>query len=170
MANTGRVTQSFIVLGTLQNGTARVTQSYIILGIGLGISCGSPINGQAQIPYTHTFLSGGGVAPLVFSIVGGSLPPGLSLDPATGILSGIPTTAGTYAFTIQVTDASGQVASVGCSILIAANIVSSKRFGGAHRKCLESEMQPSRLNRLDWTHFSRILEAVKPEDVDEVRG
>jgi hypothetical protein len=67
-----------------------------------------------------------------------------------------------------VTDSSGQIASVACSIMILAGNP-SRGFGGAHRKCLESEMQPSRLNRLDWTHFSRILRAVEPENVEETR-
>jgi large repetitive protein len=35
-----------------------------------------------------------------FSISAGALPPGLALDPASGLISGTPTTAGTYDFTV----------------------------------------------------------------------
>ena len=40
------------------------------------------------------------VAP-VFSIISGSLPPGLTINPRTGIISGTPTQNGNYAFTVQ---------------------------------------------------------------------
>ncbi len=55
-----------------------------------------------SVPYTVTLTATGGVAPYVWSS-SGALPPGLNLS-STGILSGIPTTAGSYQFTIQATD------------------------------------------------------------------
>ena len=51
-----------------------------------------------------------GTAPFVFSIVAGTLPPGLSIDSATGAISGTALTAGTFTFTIQVKDSSGLIA------------------------------------------------------------
>jgi hypothetical protein len=69
----------------------------------------------------------GGTAPYVFSISGGNLPPGLSLNQATGTISGTPTAGGTYSFTAKVVDASGSVcdcnkqATVTCSIVITSN-------------------------------------------------
>jgi hypothetical protein len=118
MADTARVTQSFILAGTLQVGTARVTQSFIIAAIGLGITCGNPPNGQIGVAYSHTFPTGGGIAPLTFSIIAGSLPGGLILNAATGALTGTPTSHGTFAFTIQVQDAFGALNSVSCSIVV----------------------------------------------------
>ena len=55
---------------------------------------------KAQITAT------GGTAPYQFSITSGALPPRLSLNPATGVISGTPTTAGSYQFTITATDSS----------------------------------------------------------------
>lgn len=52
-----------------------------------------------------TFSASGGAAPYTWSVLYGSLPPGLSLDPATGVISGIPTTAGNYLFSIRTQDA-----------------------------------------------------------------
>ena len=40
----------------------------------------------------------------VFTLTGGSLPPGLSLDPATGIISGTPSAFGTWTFTVTATN------------------------------------------------------------------
>jgi hypothetical protein len=52
----------------------------------------------------------GGKAPYAFSVLAEALPPGLNLDSATGLVSGRPSVAGTYSFTVTVRDvaASGQ--------------------------------------------------------------
>jgi hypothetical protein len=42
-----------------------------------------------------------------WAITAGSLPNGISLDPASGVLSGSATATGTYSFTVRVTDATG---------------------------------------------------------------
>src|SRR5207249_398076 len=46
-----------------------------------------------------------GVAPFTWAVTSGALPPGLSLAGST--ISGTPTTAGTYTFTLRATDANG---------------------------------------------------------------
>ncbi|MGB8542650.1 MAG: putative Ig domain-containing protein [Candidatus Acidiferrales bacterium] len=59
------------------------------------------------------FAATGGNAPYTWSVASGSsLPAGLTLDPSTGILSGTPTTAGTFNFGITVTDTSKPPVSV----------------------------------------------------------
>ncbi|SCF27900.1 putative Ig domain-containing protein [Micromonospora mirobrigensis] len=57
--------------------------------------------------YSDQLVVVGGTAPFSWSLAAGSLPPGLTLDPATGLLSGRPTVAGAYSFTVRVTDAFG---------------------------------------------------------------
>jgi hypothetical protein len=52
-----------------------------------------------------TFAATGGTPPYTnWAVTVGSLPPGLTLNAGTGALTGTPTTAGPYSFTIQVTD------------------------------------------------------------------
>ena len=46
----------------------------------------------------------GGVQPYTWSVVAGALPPGLELPKGENTISGSPTTAGTFTFTVRVTD------------------------------------------------------------------
>jgi hypothetical protein len=55
-------------------------------------------------PYSAQLAANGGVGNYTWSIGAGSLPDGLSLNPATGVISGIPVETGTPTFTIGVTD------------------------------------------------------------------
>ncbi len=53
--------------------------------------------------YSQSFASSGGTSPYIYSVSAGSLPPGLTLS-AAGTLSGTPTLAGAYAFTVSSSD------------------------------------------------------------------
>lgn len=52
---------------------------------------------------SQTLTVTGGTAPYTFSVSGGSLPPGMTLS-TSGVLSGTPTTAGSYSFTVTAVD------------------------------------------------------------------
>lgn len=60
--------------------------------------------GVKNAPYSTTFSASGGTGPYTFAVTTGTLPTGLTLNGGTGVLSGTPTTAGTYSFTIRATD------------------------------------------------------------------
>ena len=49
----------------------------------------------------------GGVPPYSWTLASGQLPPGLSLSESPGRITGTPTTAGTFTFTVRVTDDRG---------------------------------------------------------------
>lgn len=61
-----------------------------------------PVVGE---PYSQTISATGGRAPYTWAVTAGALPTGLTLDPDSGVISGVPTTAGDYNFTITATDA-----------------------------------------------------------------
>jgi hypothetical protein len=60
-------------------------------------------------------LVSGGVIPYTFSVISGSLPPGLTLTEA-GDITGTPTETGTFTFTVQVEDAVGNTVSASFKI------------------------------------------------------
>jgi hypothetical protein len=70
------------------------------------ITSSSLTNGAVGVNYTNQLQVAGGSAPFTWTLASSSaaLPPGLSLSPA-GVLSGIPTTSGTFLFPVSVMDA-----------------------------------------------------------------
>ena len=62
-------------------------------------------NGTVGNNYSETLTAAGPtLGTVTWAVTSGFLPPGLSLDSATGIISGIPTSQGTATFTISMTD------------------------------------------------------------------
>ncbi|PBC43545.1 hypothetical protein CJ178_19830 [Rhodococcus sp. ACPA4] len=66
---------------------------------------GTPPTGAVNTPYTHTFTVTGQPAPTV-TVTDGTLPDGLELS-AAGVLSGTPTTAGSFTFSMTASNGFG---------------------------------------------------------------
>lgn len=73
--------------------------------------------GTVGTPYSYQFVANGAPA---YSLGSGSFPAGLTLDPMTGILSGTPTIATGYTFTVNATNGNGTTPSTSQSVTIAA--------------------------------------------------
>jgi hypothetical protein len=76
------------------------------------------LNGTAGESYSRTVAATGGKTPYTWSITAGTLPTGLTLNSTTGAISGTPTVAGTFNFTVQVMDANAFKATKVLSIMI----------------------------------------------------
>jgi hypothetical protein len=72
--------------------------------------------GAVQSSYSATLAATGGVPPYSWSTAGGALPTGLALNPATGIIAGTPTWAGSFSFAAKVQDSKADSNSTGFSI------------------------------------------------------
>lgn len=132
-ASTGAITGTPTTAGT-SNFTARVTDSgspalsdskalsITIHPPPLTVTTSSLPAGDEGLAYSTTLATSGGTPPVTWSITVGALPGGLVLNPATGQISGTPTTPGTFNFTIQATDSGtpAQNASKALSITINA--------------------------------------------------
>ena len=77
----------------------------------LMITTTSPLP-QATIntPYTYNLNATGGTGTYTWSLAGGSLPMGITLNTMTSFVMGTPTQAGTFNFTAKVTDGAGDTA------------------------------------------------------------
>ncbi|WP_216363487.1 putative Ig domain-containing protein [Subtercola boreus] len=80
----------------------------------------APSPGEVGVALSQQPALSGGTAPIVWRIAAGSLPTGITIDAATGLLSGTPTASGTFSPTITATDAFGQVASRPVTLVIVA--------------------------------------------------
>ena len=85
----------------------------------LTVTTTSPLpSGALGVAYSQTLQATGGTAPYTWSATG--LPAGLTLDPATGILSGTPTAGGTSTIAVTVTDAARGTATASLSLTVGA--------------------------------------------------
>ena len=113
---TGAITGTPTAAGSF-NFTVRVTDSTtpapqmasrsysgVISPSALTITTESVPNGTVGVAYSAAFAATGGTAPYTWSISAGSLPAGLTQNSATGAITGTPTAAGSFNFTVRVTD------------------------------------------------------------------
>jgi hypothetical protein len=83
-------------------------------------------------PYEAMLEATGGIAPYTWEVVAGTLPEGLELGAATGMISGTPTTEGDYVATMKVTDSTGVTAEgeVSLSVVILPLVIETVELVG----------------------------------------
>jgi Bacterial Ig-like domain (group 3)/Putative Ig domain len=94
--------------------TALVTLS-ISVASGLSITTAKLPQATQGINYSVTLAATGGITPYKWSVSSGTLPAGLTLDPVTGEIAGIPNTFGSFKITLQVSDSEGTPATSAAS-------------------------------------------------------
>jgi len=97
-------TFTFTLAVTDSRGGTASGQFTVIIATGLTITSPAILpGGTPNTPYSYLFTAAGGTAPYTWTVPSGSLPSGVTIA-SNGQLSGQPTAAGTYHFTVQVTD------------------------------------------------------------------
>lgn len=108
-----------------------VTASFAILAdaITLAPATGALSPAIAGTAYGQAFTAAGGTAPYIYAITSGAFPGGLNLAGST--LSGTPTAAGTFSFTVTATDGNGFTASAAYTLEIGAPAITLTPAAGA---------------------------------------
>jgi hypothetical protein len=111
-------------------GTATSNCGITIAPPTITAECASMTAGTVGVPYSSAITVTGGTAPYTFAIASGSLPGGLTLNTTTGAITGTPTTAGPFSFTVSVTDSTPGVHATtttsNCGITIAPPTISAQ--------------------------------------------
>ena len=110
---TGAVLVSVVSLGIASAGAYTYNPSPTL-------QFSAPPGGEVGVGYSDQLTVTGGTSPFTWSVSSGTLPAGVTLAPSTGLLSGTPTAAGSYTFTVEVTDAGGLTATESVSMTIIA--------------------------------------------------
>jgi hypothetical protein len=104
-------TSNFTVRATNSAGTDDQALSILVTQTGTGptITTTTLPTGTVDVLYAQTVVATG-TAPITWSVASGSLPTGLSLNTATGVVSGLPTASGSYTFALSATNVAGTAA------------------------------------------------------------
>ena len=116
-------TYSFMVRVTGGNSLSSTKEFNLTINAvlpALTIATASPLpSGTVSTAYGATLAASGGATPYTWSLASGSLPSGLSLN-GGGTVGGTPGAAGTYSFTVKVTDGNGSSATQAFFLVVAS--------------------------------------------------
>jgi hypothetical protein len=92
-----------------------------IAPVPLTVNPSSLPNGTQSVAYSQTVTTSGGTGTYTYAVLTGALPTGLSLNAGSGVISGTPSAAGTYNFTIQSTDSTPNTGTRAYTVSIGTN-------------------------------------------------
>jgi hypothetical protein len=126
-ANISGGTYPFTVMVSDQNGVGFFSSQNLSISVSRGFQVlFQGYVGEVGGPYVDELYATGGTPPYKnWMVTAGSLPPGLSLDLASGVFTGTPTIAGTFSFTVTVSDSAGLTslpANLGISVVPAPTL------------------------------------------------
>lgn len=144
LTGTPTTTGAFTFIVTASTGSCAGTRTYTVTIAcpSVSFTTASLPAGQAGVAYSQT-LNVTPVGSYTFSLVAGSLPTGLTLNTATGVISGMPSTTGTTTFTVKAQSSNGCSGTqnytlvIGCpTIIVSPASLPSGSMGTAYSQAL----------------------------------
>ena len=132
-------TFSFTIKAKDKNGAAG-TKAYTITVTQTKVTGSIPATATRKGTFTGTPKASGGASPYVWSVSKGSLPNGLKLNTSTGKITGSPSKAGTFSFTIKAKDKNGAAGTKAYTITVTQTTVSGKVVATLTRKASYSKV------------------------------
>lgn len=126
-SNTGAISGNPASIGTFsftvdvtdaELRSARKALSISVVPPPLSLAIVSSAEAIKGVAFNHQLNAIGGTPAYTWSITGGGLPAGLSLNPATGALSGTPSVSGTFSAAVTVRDQDAQTATAALQIRV----------------------------------------------------
>lgn len=102
-------------------GVASVPSAPVTPGVAPAFTSAALPDGTYGTPYQRTLTATGSPAP-TFALASGSLPTGLSLDASSGVVSGTPSSVGTFSGTISASNGIGSAVTQAFAVTIVAGL------------------------------------------------
>ena len=120
--------------------------------------------------YSASLIAQGGVSPYTWSLSSGDLPPGLTLQPSTGQIAGMPSQQGSFSFVVRVRDASNSASERQLSVDVSNSTIAdvSISLNGAAYQTWRAWRWTVRGNRYVDGTCARVPDAVLSAYLDEV--
>jgi hypothetical protein len=110
------------------DGSRTDVQTYALSVVDPMKVTASPVPGaEVGLPFELKPSATGGKPGYTWSVTGGTLPEGLNLDPATGTISGKPTTPGTYPIKLTAKDTIGLTQTVDVKLVVATKLLFARQ-------------------------------------------
>ncbi len=119
---------SVTVTATNAGGTSSAATINFTITVPAPVVTGSTQSGTVGTAFTYTISATN--SPTSYAQTGGTLPTGLSVDTTTGIISGTPTTVGSYSITVTATNAGGTSSAATINFTIVSSACVTQGFSG----------------------------------------
>ena len=137
-------TNSFTIRATDTLGATGFRAYVLTINPPVVVNPPSVPGGIVGVAYSQTFSATGGNGSYTYARSAGTLPAGLTLNSATGVLSGTPTAAATRTFTIRATDGTGArgtrsyTVTIGAAIVVNPTTLPGGTVGSAYSRTISS--------------------------------
>ena len=115
-----------------QNSSLSASATVVVTpeAAALAITTSSVTGATAGSPYSVSFSANGGTLPYHWTIAAGTLPAGIQLQSASGILAGTTSLSGSFHFSVKVSDSAGATAAHDFELVSSASSNQSGNFDG----------------------------------------